>query len=221
MDYDKEQREVTMIEQCADLHDRDVLEIGCGDGQVSTQLAPKARKYIAIDTDRQHIREAQSLPTTVDFRLGTGEALAFADVSFHVVVFTLSLHHQNCRLALNEAYRVLREQGQVVIVEPAADGEFQQFFHLFNDETEALMSAWQAIKQSDFTIERHETFSTIITFHTQDELCHYPFDRTTRHPDDCARILEMYQRLHGTFPTVYPMHLHDSLHIWALRKTCL
>jgi ubiquinone/menaquinone biosynthesis C-methylase UbiE len=218
MDYDKEQKEIQKIEQFLDCPDRHILEVGCGDGRVSALLAPKARAYIAIDTDPQSLEKARSAYPEVDFQFGDGEALSFADASFNGVLFTLSLHHQESRIALQEAYRVLAENGHVVIVEPAADGEFQQFFNIFDDETDALTQALNAIMQSNFELERHETICAKATFHDHEELCSYPFDRTIHQPNDNDRILETLRRLRGSLKDGQPIHLHDKLHIFSLRR---
>jgi len=221
MDYDKEQKEIQKIEQFLDCPHQHILEVGCGDGRVSALLAPKAQAYVAIDTDPQSLDKARSTYPEVDFQLGNGEALNFADASFNGVLFTLSLHHQESRVALQEAFRVLAENGQVVIVEPAADGEFQQFFHIFDDETDALAQALNAISESNFEFERHETFCIKVTFHDHEELCSYPFDRTIRQPDDSARILDTLRRLRGSLTDGQPIHLHDKLHIFLLQKRCV
>lgn len=218
MDYDKEQKEIQKIEQFLDCHDNHILEVGCGDGRVSALLAPKAKAYIAIDTDPNSLEKARSAYPEVDFQLGNGEALSFADASFNGVLFTLSLHHQESRVALQEAHRVLAENGHAVIVEPAADGEFQQFFHIFDDETDALAQALNAIKESDFELKRHETFCTNVTFRDHQELCGYPFDRTIRQPGDSDRILETLRRLRSSLKDGQPIHLHDKLHIFLLRR---
>jgi SAM-dependent methyltransferase len=133
-------------------------------------------------------------------------------------LITLSLHHQESRVALQEAHRVLAEDGHVVIVEPAADGEFQQFFHLFDDETDALTQALNVIALSDFHLEHHETFCAAVIFHDYEELCNYPFDRTIRQPHDRARILDTLRRLHGPFKDGQAIQLHDRLHILLLQK---
>ena len=213
-------REITMIEKFVDLHDQKVLEIGCGEGRVSILLDPKAREYVAIDPDTDSIMKATAAKSKVDFRIGSGEALEFEDASFQVVLFTLSLHHQDSRLALEEAHRVLIENGQLVVLEPAVDGEFQQFFHLFEDETDALVEASDMIARSDFELHNRETFHNVMTFRDQDELCSYPFDRKTIHPDDRDRILEKLQQLQGPITDGQPIRLHDNIHIFALRKKC-
>ena len=219
MDYDKEQKEIQMIERYLDCIGQDILEVGCGEGHVSALLAPKARKYIAIDPDPKQLQKARSAHPEVDFRIGNGEALSFSEGSFSRVLFTLSLHHQESRVALQEAHRVLTEDGRVVVVEPAADGEFQQFFHLFDDETEALTQALEAIKRNDFELQHNETFCTDVEFIDHEEFCSYPFDRPIHQPGDRARILDTLRRLRGAFIDGQPIHLHEKLHIFLLQKT--
>ncbi len=221
MDYDKEQKEIQMIERYLDCQGQDILEVGCGEGRVSSLLSPKARKYIAIDPDLNRLKKARFAHPRVDFRTGNGEALTFADGAFSRVLFTLSLHHQKSHIALKEAYRVLTEAGRVVIVEPSADGEFQQFFHLFDDETEALSQAFNAIKLSDFELDNHETFCTTVTFIDNEEFCNYPFDRSTHQPDDRARILDTLHRLCGSFDDGQQIYLQEKLHIFLLQKSVL
>ncbi len=218
MNYDKEQKEMQMIDRYLDGSDQDILEVGCGEGSISALLAPKARKYIAIDPDPKRLSKARLANPKVDFRIGNGESLSFAKGTFSRVLFTLSLHHQKSRVALQEAYRVLTEDGCVVIVEPSVDGEFQQFFHLFNDETEALKLALNAIEQSDFELEYHETFFTNVTFNDHEELCNYPFDRSTCELGDRIRILDTLHRLCGSFVDGQPIYLQETLHIFLLRK---
>ena len=56
MEKDIENREIKMVERFVDLHNQNVLEIGCGDGCVSRLLAHSAREYVAIDQiGRAHV----------------------------------------------------------------------------------------------------------------------------------------------------------------------
>ena len=207
-----------MIEQFVDLQDQKVLEIGCGEGHISKLLALKTRQYIAIDPDEHSIEKAKAEIQHVDFRIGHGESLEFEDGSFPLVLFTFSLHHQESRLALKEAHRVLAANGQLIIVEPLVNGEFTQFFNLFEDETERILNALKSIAESDFEIERKESFFTLVSFADLDELCNYPFSRNTVGPDDRDQITETLQQLRGSIPSKKPIHLHDDSHIFLLRK---
>ena len=115
--------ELQKIEEFVDLSDRDMLEIGCGDGRLSSLLAKKVRNLTAIDPDKAMINLARRDINGVDFRVGHGESLEFNDKSYDIIVFSYSLHHQDCVKALDEAKRVLRDKGIILIIEPSTDGE--------------------------------------------------------------------------------------------------
>jgi ubiquinone/menaquinone biosynthesis C-methylase UbiE len=218
MEYDTENKAFEMIEQFVALQDQKVLEVGCGEGRMSKLLAHKSRKFIAIDPDEQSIEKAKSENANVDFRIGSGEALEFEDGSFPIILFTLSLHHQESRLALKEAHRVLTANGQLIILEPLANGELTKIFNLFDDESERILDALNRLKNSDFEIERKETFFTVMTFNDLDELCNYPFGRSKIQPEDRDLIIEILQQLRAPVTSSKPIHLHDDSQIFSLRK---
>jgi ubiquinone/menaquinone biosynthesis C-methylase UbiE len=51
--------------------------------------------------------------------------------SFYIVIFSYSLHHQDCAKALAEAKRVLRRGGHILIIESTPDGGFTLFVSIF------------------------------------------------------------------------------------------
>jgi len=57
------------IEEFVELSGREMLEIGCRDGRLSSLLANKVKRLTAID---------------VDFRVGYGEKLEFNDKSYDI-----------------------------------------------------------------------------------------------------------------------------------------
>jgi len=218
MNYDTDHRLIAEIGQSLPPDPRAILEIGCGDGRLSVLLACCARTYVALDPDAEAIRKAQALASQVDFRIGTGEDLDFADASFDVVLFILSLHHQDSRIALEEAHRVLAPEGRLIVLEPSAEGELQQFFHLFNDEQAALAEAAASLEHCGFQRVDHRVFEVPAEFDSPEDLCRYPFDRTTSDATDHARILDKLQQLRGPFPAAGVLQLRDTLHLYALRK---
>ena len=207
-----------MIEQFVALQDQKILEVGCGDGRMSKLLAHNSRKYIAIDPDKQSIEKAKSELPNVDFRIGSGEALEFEDESFPIILFTLSLHHLESNLALKEAHRVLTADGQLVILEPLANGEVTKIFDLFDDESERILDAWNMIQNSDFEIEHHETFFTVMSFNDLDELCNYPFGRSQLQSEERDLIIGTLLQLQVPATGPGPIHLHDDSRILSLRK---
>ncbi len=72
-----------------------ILEVGCGQGWLSKQLAsamPEAR-LVGIDVRAEAIEVARTLVPTAEFRVERGEKLPFADGEFDLVVCSEVLEH--------------------------------------------------------------------------------------------------------------------------------
>ena len=94
----------------------DGLDIGCGEGSNTRKLAQLGARMRAIDiapTFIRHACEAESAgPLGIDFAVGDGMALPFADVSFDFATAFMSLMDMPDQgRALEEAHRVLRPGG--------------------------------------------------------------------------------------------------------------
>jgi ubiquinone/menaquinone biosynthesis C-methylase UbiE len=217
MQQDRERKELTMILRYADLLGRDVLEVGCGDGRASAMMAPYAKSLVAIDPDPARLEKAKADNPDIDFRQGSGENQDFPDESFDIVAFTFSLHHhRDIAKALEEAHRVLRPGGQVLIVEPSAEGEMHRFFSVFRDEDSRLAEARRAIKCSGLRIGGSETFSLEWTFDDAEDLYSYFFEenRTARTPE----LVRKMDLLLGEKRSDKPILLSENVMIFSLRK---
>jgi 16S rRNA A1518/A1519 N6-dimethyltransferase RsmA/KsgA/DIM1 with predicted DNA glycosylase/AP lyase activity len=88
--------EVRLIQRHADLTDRRILEIGCGDGRLTRQFAPLASTVVAIEPDAARIAVARRLlaaegNSNVTFRVASAERLRPGGEPFEVAVFSWSL----------------------------------------------------------------------------------------------------------------------------------
>lgn len=218
MVYDIEQITTKMIKKYTEFKNKIVLEIGCGSGKISSLLADATEQYIGIDPDIKAISDASRTYENLDFRIGSGESLAFTDSRFDLVLFTLSLHHQNSSLALKEADRVLKREGKLVVIEPSIDGEFQQFFHLFDDETNEIQTAYQNLVKSNFILKHEDTFNAIIRFEDKEDLCRYTFNRETIAPGDADRIIGKLNQLQPCSAAQPHIILRDTIDIYILIK---
>jgi len=216
MERDRGNIEPKKIQQFADLRGKEVLEIGCGDGRISQFLAKAAKRLTAIDPDAKAIEKAKSKITNADFRVGSGESLEFGNEAFDIVVFTLSLHHQDATKAIAEARRVLRKNGQLLIIEPAQDGEVQRLFHLLRNERLDLKNALDAVSKSAFFLEREETFFTTWSFEDIEELHQRYFEHYGLPRDE--RIIRGINSFLGAKINERPIVLSDKLLIFSLRK---
>jgi ubiquinone/menaquinone biosynthesis C-methylase UbiE len=216
MEQDRDCITLSKILQFADLRDQEVLEIGCGDGRITSQLVGKAKRLVAIDPDAANIAEAKENMEGVGLHIGSGECLEFPSESFDVILFTLSLHHQYSNVALREAKRVLRDHGQVVILEPVNDGELEQVCNFFQDETQVLQDALHAIDASDFEVERSEVFYTYWEFENEDELYEWLFTYYQK-PFDNSLVVLIGEFLGNKLKSL-PIILQDKIIIVSLRK---
>lgn len=101
-----------------------VLDIGCGTGYGSRELAQTAASVTGIDVSEeaiQHAQENYSQPA-LEFRAASAEHLPFPDASFDLVVaFEVIEHLSDWSSMLAEALRVLAPGGQFVVSTPNKD----------------------------------------------------------------------------------------------------
>lgn len=176
MNTDSDQRIAEKIFQFVDLKGKRVLEVGCGNGRISLLLASKADQLIAIDPDKLKIEEAKARGVGVEFYVGSGENLDFPDNVFDVIIFTLSLHHQDSEQALKEAKRVLKEGGTILVIEPAVDGEVEKLLSLLVNEDQAKLDAQEAIIECGLKINQSQNFTAKWSFDNIEDLQKSPFD---------------------------------------------
>lgn len=114
-----------------DIKDKDVLEIGCGNGYggyLLNQLGPKS--YIGLDLMEEQVEIARRKYSQYTYIVQDATDLSqFADASKDVVIIFGVLHHiPEWRKVLDEIARVLKPNGQLFLEEPrGVDVKFFDF----------------------------------------------------------------------------------------------
>lgn len=155
---------------------KNVLEIGCGSGNYSRQIARISTFLTAIDPNEEFIVEAKRQTPTgnISYDVGSATKLDFADNTFDIVVFALSLHHipeNQMHTAIKEAVRVVKKTGYIVFLEPAMEGSFFDAEILFDacdgDEREEKRIAYKTIMESSLLKKAKEMDDkTVFTFNS-------------------------------------------------------
>lgn len=97
----------------------EVLDIGCGPGLVSTQLAETGANVVGVDFSANMVTEAERRFPALTFRQANVESLPFDGGSFDVAVCNYTAHHfARPHEAFTEVKRVLKDGGRLAIVHP-------------------------------------------------------------------------------------------------------
>jgi trans-aconitate methyltransferase len=90
-----------------------ILDLGCGDGQLTQRIAAAGAAVTGVDASADMARVARSAGITVDE--ANAEALPYADASFDAVFSNAALHWvRNQDAMLAEVHRVLKPGGRFV-----------------------------------------------------------------------------------------------------------
>jgi SAM-dependent methyltransferase len=97
-----------------------VLELGCGTGYFTRELARSGGNIVAIDVSPEllEIARANCSPPNVRYEIQNAYQLSYADAVFDSVVGSSVLHHLEIEAALREIYRVLNPGGTMCFTEP-------------------------------------------------------------------------------------------------------
>jgi SAM-dependent methyltransferase len=93
-----------------------VLDVGCGEGQLSRRIAAGGARVVGVDITANQITQGASRGGGVRFVRGRGEALPFAAGAFDAVVICLTLEHLDpFEPAVHEVGRVLVPGGRFIL----------------------------------------------------------------------------------------------------------
>ena len=97
-----------------------VLELGCGTGYFTRELAHSGARIVAVDVSPEllEIARADVSPPNVSYEVQNVCAMSYGDFRFDSVVGSSVLHHLEITEALREIYRVLRVGGEIYFTEP-------------------------------------------------------------------------------------------------------
>jgi len=110
------EKRLEKIDEMLDLRGKRVLDLGCGNGSYTAELARRAGFVCGMDLQMQHLKAFRQPIYRVQ---AAGERLPFASESFDVITMIEVLEHTGCdEEVLGECFRVLKPGGFVVLFVP-------------------------------------------------------------------------------------------------------
>jgi len=97
-----------------------VLELGCGAGYFTQELAHSGADVVAIDLSPEllEMAKANCSAPNVHFQIENAYELSYGDAAFDSVVGSSVLHHLEIEKALRDIYRVSKPAGTIFLTEP-------------------------------------------------------------------------------------------------------
>jgi ubiquinone/menaquinone biosynthesis C-methylase UbiE len=95
-DMDPEGNETRVLHELIDFRDKDILEIGCGDGRMTWRYAPLARSVLGLDPNADRIEQAigstpAALRQVVTFQVADITQASLPATTFDVAILSRSL----------------------------------------------------------------------------------------------------------------------------------
>jgi ubiquinone/menaquinone biosynthesis C-methylase UbiE len=93
---DPEGAHLAALRRLGSFRDRQILELGCGDGRLTVPIAYEAAFVLAFDPDAEAVEQARraipaELATRVAYRVAGGQEIEVEPSSFDLAVFSWSL----------------------------------------------------------------------------------------------------------------------------------
>lgn len=196
-----------ILSQC-DLGGKNVLEIGCGKGRITRDLASHARHVVATDPDIDALQTARATVAAcnVDFMAAPSGIPDLPDGSFDVVIYTLSLHHvppAEMSDSLNRAAALLRKHGVIVVVEPGENGSFtlakEHYGAGSGDERPAKEAAIRTMRAlNGWIVEETILFNTQFQFDNDEDFFDHMLPGYRQQPEAFVTEVRTYLDLHRT-----------------------
>lgn len=110
---------ISLIYEAIGVKQPTILDLGCGTGISTRQLAKNKGIIIGVDADKQMLTTAsQQARSNILYKHSRAEKLPFENASFDAVTAFTSFHWFMNKKAINEIKRVLKPRGIICIVQP-------------------------------------------------------------------------------------------------------
>ncbi|MSM39266.1 MAG: methyltransferase domain-containing protein [Geobacter sp.] len=197
----------TILSQ-AEVRGKELLEVGCGKGRITRDLAQHAARVIATDPDGAALDVARAAITAdnVEFVLAPDGLPDLPAGTFDLVIYTLSFHHvpiDGMSASLAKAAALLKPGGVIMVLEPGDGGSFTEAKERFGagsgDERPAREAAIRAMHTLEgWTVGETVLFRTLFSFMDDEDFFASLLPDYQQQPESFASEVRAFLAQHRT-----------------------
>jgi len=102
-----------------------ILDLGCGTGISTRQIAKKNSKVFGCDIDEKMLANTLKNKNNITYIKGDAEKLPFPSQTFDLITMFAAFHWFSNKKAMNEMRRVLKPWGVICIIQPTQTSPFR------------------------------------------------------------------------------------------------
>lgn len=117
MNYNKCIEEPLMLKMAGDVSGKDILDIGCGTGELSLKLAHTAKSVLGMDisTKMLNLAKEKNSRVNIEYKVLSIEDIACLDKEFDMAVSSLAFHYiEDFEKLILDISKLLKKRGSLV-----------------------------------------------------------------------------------------------------------
>lgn len=125
---DSSDRYIQFLIECVPSGARDLLEVGCGLGELTKRLASPGRQILALDLSPEMVaraRQKNSGMSDVSFVCGDFLGRDFQDQQFDCVISSAALHHMDTDAGVKHMTQLITPGGRLILHDMRSDAKLR------------------------------------------------------------------------------------------------
>lgn len=162
------------------IKDKKVLEIGCGAGQKTFNIAKYANIVVGIDVSKENIDAAKRVFANnrkVSFLTLDASRMNFESNSFDVVITTDSFHEIEPNLQYSVLEEMRRLSKVIIFIEPDPVSVTNELFRVFDKDenhglriTNSINKVFNYMNDNGYLLKKTNDYNDITTFKNEEEM---------------------------------------------------
>lgn len=214
------------------LNNKKVLEIGCGVGQKTKNIASYTENITAIDISEENIKIAKEglNNNKINFLTMDASKMDFKDKNFDVVITTDSFHEINPEIQDDVLKEMVRLSNTIIFIEPDEVSVTNELFKVFDPNENhslriknSLDKAFSFMQKNNYKLKENGEYDDITKFNSQNEMFETLLDwwndiKIPKDNDEKLQMINEIKKILEDFDMLNKMEVFETIHYYVYCK---